>query len=135
MNAIDTAIYSRLQGTGALTTLLSGTTAIYHLQAPDGATLPYVVWSIQAGGDENLSRHRVKQLVYFVRGYSGVSAAQAGSIDAQLDTALHLVPLTVSGWTDLWLAREQDLELVEIQPSGRQIFTAGGLYRQITEKN
>lgn len=135
MNAIDTAIYSKLNGGTALTTLLSGTTAIYHLQAPEGGTLPYVVWNLQGGGDENLSRHRVKQLVYFVRAYSGVGAAQAGSIDAQIDTLLHLVPLTVSGWTDLWLAREQDLELVENQPSGRQIFMAGGLFRQITEKN
>jgi hypothetical protein len=135
MNAIDTAIYTRLNGTAALTALLSGTTAIYHILAPEGATLPYVTWSLQAGGDENLSRHRVKQLLYFVRAYSGVSAAQAGSIDTQIDAALHLVTLTVSGWTDLWLAREQDLELAEVQPSGRQVFMQGGFYRQITEKN
>ena len=135
MNATDTAIYSRLQGGTALTSLLSGTTAVYHLMAPEGATLPYVVWSIQGGGDTNLTRHRVKNIIYFVRAYSGVSQAQAGSIDAQIDAALHLTPLSVSGWTDLWLAREQDLELVEVQPTGRNVYMAGGLYRQISEKN
>jgi hypothetical protein len=134
MNANDAAIYSRLQTTGALTSLLAGTTAIYHLQAPEGATLPYVVWNLQGGGDENLSQHRTKNFVVFVRAYSGVSAAQAGSIDAQIDAALHLIPLTVSGWTDFWLARETDLETVQLEPSGRQVWMAGGLYRERLDK-
>lgn len=69
----------------------------------------------------------------FIRAYSVSSAAQAGSIDAQIDTALHLVPLTVSGWTNLWLARETDVELVENEASGRQIYQAGGLYRLLLE--
>ena len=135
MNSLDAALYTRLQTTSGLTSLLAGTISIYHLQAPEGATLPYVVFNIQGGGDTNQTRHRVKSLVLFVRAYSGSSAAQAGSIDAQVDTALHLVPLTVSGWTDLWLARETDLETVQIEPSGRQVWMAGGLYREITEKN
>lgn len=135
MNANDAAIYSRLQTTGALTSLLAGTTAIYHLQAPEGATLPYVVFSLQSGIDDNLSRHRTKQNVWFIRAYSGVSAAQAGSIDAQIDAALHLVPLTVSGWTDFWLARETELETVQLEPSGRQVWMDGGMYRQRSEKN
>lgn len=134
MNELDAALYTRLQTTGALTSLLAGTTSIYHLQAPEGATLPYLVFNIQGGGDENQTRHRTKNLVLFVRAYSGSSAAQAGSIDAQIDAALHLVPLTVSGWTDLWLARETDLETVENEPSGRQVWMAGGMYRNRLEK-
>lgn len=134
MNPTNAALYTRLQSRTQLTSLLSGTTAIYHLQAPEGAKLPYVVFSLQAGGDQNLSRHRLKNAVLFVRAYSGISPAQAGSIDAQIDQALHLVPLTVTGWSDLWLAREQDLELVEVQSSGT-IYMVGGMYRQITEQN
>jgi hypothetical protein len=136
MIATDQAFYTRLSGGTALTALLAaGTASIFHLQAPEGAALPYVLWSLQGGGDENLSAHRVKQDIYFVRAYSGVSAAQAGAIDAQIDPLLHLVPLTVSGWTDLWLARETDLESVEITPTGARVWMQGGLYRQITEKN
>ena len=135
MNVNDSAIYTRLQTTSALTSLLAGTTSIYHLQAPEGATLPYVVFSLQSGIDDNLSRHRTKQNVWFIRAYSGSSAAQAGSIDAQIDTALHLVPLTVSGWTDFWLARETDLETVQLEPSGRQVWMAGGMYRERLDKN
>lgn len=140
MNEVNSAIYSRLAGTSAITSLLanlkSGGTApaICYQQAPEGQTFPYIVYSLQSGVDDNLSRHRTKQLVLFVRAYSGSSAAQAGSIDAQIDTALHLVPLTVSGWTDFWLARETDLETVQLEPSGRQVWMAGGMYRERLDK-
>lgn len=128
MNELNAAIYTRLQGT-AITSLLSGTTALYNIQAPENATLPYIVWNIQGGGDENLTQNRTKNLVMFIRAYSENSAALAGSIDAQIDTAFHMQPLTVSGWTNIWCAKEQDLETVQLEPSGNQFFMAGGLYR------
>ena len=135
VNALDTALYSRLQGT-AITSLLSGTTALYKVQAPENATLPYIVWNIQGGGDENLTQNRTKNLVLFVRAYSGNTAAEAGSIDDQVDAALsNDAPLSVSGWTNIWLAREQELETVQLEPSGRQVHMAGGLYRVWLDKN
>ena len=129
MNEINQAIYSTLSTATALTSLLAGSTSIYHLQAPDNATLPYVVFSTQAGGDENQTPIRRKNLLYFIRGYSAVSAGAAGSIDAQIDTLLHGKSLTVTGWNNFWLAREQDLENIDNQPSGEKIWMAGGLYR------
>ena len=128
INALASALYSRLQGT-ALTSLLAGTTSIYHMQAPEGESLPYVIFSLQGGGDENLDANRTKNLIVFVRGYSGSSAAQAGSIDAQIDGLLHLTPLTVSGWTNIWLSRETDLETVDNDPDGQKVFMQGGFYR------
>lgn len=133
MNELDSALYSRLQGT-AVTSLLSGTTAIYKNQAPEGASLPYIVFNKQSGSPLNLDANRVDDLLYYVRAYSGNSAAQAGSIDAQIDTALHLTPLTVSGWTNIWIAREANVELVSTEPSGRLIHSAGALYRIIVDK-
>jgi hypothetical protein len=134
MNAWDAALYSRLQTTSGVTSLLAGTTSIYHLQPPEGAALPYIIYNIQAATEANDSAHRVKNIVGFIRAYSGVSAVQAGSIDAAIDTALHMAPLTVTGWSDLWMAREQELEMVENQPSGKQVFMAGGFYRAILER-
>jgi len=133
INALASALYTRLQGT-ALTTLLAGTTSIYHMQAPEGAALPYVVFSLQGGGDENLDKNRTKQLSVFVRGYSKTSAAQAGSIDAEADTLLHLNELTVSGWTNIWLARETDLETVEVNRPGENVYMQGGFYRVHLDK-
>jgi hypothetical protein len=134
INALGSAIYSALQGT-AITSLLSGTTAIYHMQAPEGAAYPYVVFSWQGGGDENLDPHRTKNGLIFVRGYSKSGAANAGSIDAQIDTKFHLSPLTLTGWSNLWLARETDLETVETTPAGELVWMAGGFYRIRLEKS
>lgn len=129
MNILNAAIYNKLQGTSAITSQLSGTTSIYSVQAPDNASLPYIVYSIQGGGDENLDRHRTKNTVYFIRAYSQVSLAQAGSIDAAVDTALHLQTISPSGWSNFWTAREEDLTAVENLESGDKIWMSGGLYR------
>lgn len=135
MKFLNAAMYSRLNGATALTALLSGTTAVYALQAPEGAVLPYVVYSVQGGGDTNDSPNRLKNLVVSVRAYA-TSNARAGSIDAAIDTALHLVPFTnVTGWTNIWLARETDIETVENPPTGSQVFMNGGLYRCFLDSN
>lgn len=128
MNFLNTAIYSRLSGATALTSLLGGTASIYSLEAPEGAKLPYVVFNVQGGGDENLTQNRTKNLIVLVKGYAARNS-QAGSIDAQIDTALHMVPFTnVSGWSNIWLAREQDLEVKENTPNGT-VFMNGATYR------
>ena len=132
MNALNTALYTRLQGT-AITSQLSGTTAIYNLQAPEGAVLPYIVFD-DITTDDNDSQNRALNTLVTIRTYSGNSAAQAGSIDASIDTALHMIPLTVSGWTNFWMAREQVTPLVENQPSGKRIFSMNAEYRVRLDK-
>lgn len=134
MKALNTAIYNKLSGATALTSLLSGTAAIYALQAPESAVYPYIVYNIQGGGDENDTANRTKNLMVFIRAY-GTTNAQAGSVDAQIDTALHLVPFTISGWTNFWMARETDLETVENPPTGGQVFMNGALYRVRLDKS
>lgn len=137
-SALNAAIYSKLAGGTALTSLLSGGTAvpsIYYLQAPDSAALDYAVFSYQGGGDENWTAHRTKNLMLFVRGYSKTGPAQAGSIDAQIDALLHGIALTVSGWANFWTAREEDISLVDTDPSGKHVWMAGGMYRLRIEKS
>ena len=133
MNVLDAALYSRLQTAGSITSLLSGTTAIYKGQAPEGSTLPYIVFSFPSDLDANETPRRRKDDIMFIRAFATGSngAAIAGSIDDQIDTAVHLVPLTVSGWTNIWLAREQGLETVETTPTGAMIFMRGANYRAI----
>jgi hypothetical protein len=130
MNILDVALYSKLSGTSAITSQLPTATNIFSVQAPQNTPYPYIVFNIQGGGDENDNPHRVKNLVLFIRAYSNVSKKEAGDIDAAIDTALHLSPLSgVTGYTNTWFARESDLETVENPPTGKQIFMAGGLYR------
>lgn len=131
MNALDSSIYSRLNGGTALTTMLSGTTAIYKEQAPDNTTLPYVVFSNQGGGDMNETPSRMKNLLIYVRGYAS-SMSLAGSIDTAIDALLHNNVLTVSGWSDIWASRETDVERTDEAPGG-YVYSSGAVYRFILD--
>jgi hypothetical protein len=133
-NLLNAAIYTRLVGGTALMALLADSTSVYYQQAPDDATLDYVVFSLQGGGDENLTPHRTKNLLVFVRGYSRTSGAKAGQIDAAADALLHGVELTVTGWQNFWLHREDDQALIETDQAGHKTHMAGGLYRVRLEK-
>ena len=135
-NALNTTIYSALSGGTALTALLHGPTSVYYMQAPDAASLDYVVWNWQAGPtDDNETAKRANTGLVFVRAYSGTSAARAGSIDAQIDALLHGAELTVSGWNNFWTAREESMSLVEVDEAGKQIYMAGATYRVRLGKN
>lgn len=129
MNAVETALYSRLTGTAGLTALLASSSAVYLDQAPQNAAFPYVVFGLQGGGDDNKSPHRAQSLLYMVKGLTTANMSAAGNIDAQADAALHLVTLTVTGWTNTWLARESEIEYVEDIGGGKRVFHRGGVYR------
>ena len=111
-----------------MTALLAGTTSVYHLQAPDNATLPYVVFNQQGGGPLNVNPSDLREPLYFVRGYAS-TANTAGSIDAQVNNLLHKQTLSVVGYTNVSTQREEEFETVEITPSGEKIYMAGAFYR------
>lgn len=129
MNALDTALYGALSGSTALTTLLASSTSIYHELAPRGAAFPYVIFQLQGGGHENICPMTLRNLVITIKAVSDQSAKAAGAIDAQIEALLHNGTLSVSGWTQLWLMREGDVEFAEVAPDGGYIWHAGGLYR------
>ena len=127
MNVINASLYSTLAAGTALTTALGGT-AIFHLNAPEGRALPYVVYSWQGGGDVNESPHGDNESVRFVRAYAA-TAKQAWEIDALVKPLLHNVALTVTGYTTVMCRREDDYETVETDAANVRTYTAGGLYR------
>lgn len=136
MNEWSSALYGRLSGGAALCALVGGTASprIYYMQAPEKATLPYVIFSLQSSVEPSDTAHRIKDALWSVRGYSP-NALVAGSIDAEVDALLHMQPLTITGYETLWLAREQDLELVEYPPSGSAVYMQGGFYRATLERS
>ena len=127
-NELNAALYSTLTGGTALTSLLAGTTSVYFLQAPEDATLPYVVYSYQAGGAENVTPSDMRSQLVYTRGYASTPAL-AGSIDAQISSLLHRQTLSVSGWANFWTAREEDFILVENPPDKSPIYMSGASYR------
>lgn len=121
LNLLAAAIYSKISG-GSIGC------PIYRNQAPEGAALPYVVFSVHAGGPHNINPSDLRDEVYFVRAYAA-TASQAGTLDASCSALLHNQVLTVTGYTCIQTKREMDLELVENPPSGAAISMCGGLYR------
>lgn len=135
MNAVATALYQRLTGAAALTALLASPTSVYQRRVPQGdGRYPCVLFQKQAGTDDNDNPHRARQLVYLVKGIvadprsGGRSGTNAGAIDDQIDAALSMRPLTVTGWTNFWLARESDVDYEE-DDAGKRFYHVGGLYR------
>ena len=129
VNALNSAIYGKLNASTALTNLLAGTTSIYYLQAPDEASYDYVVFSHQAGSPENIYAGDLRNQLVYVRGYSTTGPAAAGSIDAQISGLLHRGSVTVSGYDNFWLVREEEFNLVENAPNGTKVWMAGAFYR------
>jgi hypothetical protein len=132
-NALNTAIYSRLTGGTALTSLLAGTTSCYYIQAPNNATLPFVVWDIVDDPDTNYTANRNVVALVFARGYA-TSPALAGSIDAAIYTEM-MRGLSVSGWTEFWKGREEGFHVVETDQAGINVYMAGAHYRLKFDKN
>lgn len=123
LHALNTALYSRLGGTAT-----SAGTSVFFLKAPDNHPFPYVVWDYTADLDDNDNPNRTKNDVLFIRAYAA-SPSTAGTIDGQIDTLLHHKPLTVTGFTNFWLARESGYALPEKDASGRESYMVGAEYR------
>lgn len=134
MNIVNTAIYSSLNNSTALTSLLAGTTSIYYLQAPEAAAYPYIVFSQMAGGDVNDNPNRTRDILYYVRAYGTVSAAQCGSIISQVDNLWHGGSLSVTDYNNFWLMHEDDIDLVETLPTGGYVYSIGATYRVKIDK-
>lgn len=128
-NALNTAIFSRLAGT-----VTAAGSAVYFLQAPDNKARPYIVFDYTSDLDENETPNRTKNTVVFVRAYAD-TPGQAGTIDAQIDTLLHMQALTVTGYTNFWIAREMGQQNIENAPAGNKIYMAGAEYRIRNDKN
>lgn len=129
MNEIDTALYATLSGGTALTSKLATTTSVYHIRAPNVTTYPYVVFSLQAGGPENITPSDMWNLVYFIRAYSASSATAASQIHTEIRKLLHKKTISITGYTNYWTSLESELESADEQVNSTPIFMAGGLYR------
>lgn len=131
LDAVYTSLYSKLTGGTALTSLVGGTVTprIYNKVAPDNATMPYVVYSLQAGGQLNINPSEMTDHIIYVRAW-GATDASARAVQNQVDALLNGGTLTLSNsYSNFWTMREDDIDRVEQQPNGELRYTYGGLYR------
>jgi len=127
ITALETAIYSTLSTDSDLIAELGGM-AIFNKRAPQGQALPYVVFQQAGGGDENETKHRTRNVLYQVLAVAATQA-KAAAIDGYIDAALHLQSLTISGWSNFWMAREEDINIAQEDSGGVTRYHAGGTYR------
>jgi hypothetical protein len=120
---LNTAIYSTLAGT-----VTAAGSAVFLDQAPDAQALPYVVFDYTADLTENITPSDMNNTLVFIRAYA-TTKAQAGTIDQQIKTLLHLQELSVSGYANFWTARESAFSFTETDPAGRKTCMAGAEYR------
>jgi hypothetical protein len=121
--ALNTALYSRLAGT-----VTAAGSAIFFETATPAQSLPYVVFDYVADRDENETQNRTKNAVIFIRAFA-ITPVAASTIDTQIDSLLHMQPLTVTGYTNFWIARENAYSLVETDSAGKNTYMAGAEYR------
>jgi hypothetical protein len=126
MNAVEAGLYTALTGGTALLSTLGGT-AIYNGVAPRGVSVPYVVFSLASGIEENMTPTDSQRLVYLVKGVAA-TLVQAGTIADQVNALLHDQELTVSGSVNFWTSRETIVRYTEVQETGRTLGHAGGEY-------
>lgn len=129
LGATATTLYTRLSGGTALTSLLAGSASVYHQFAPTGAAYPYVVYNLQAGGPDNMTRANIETNVWLVRGYSKTSAKNAADIAAAIDARLHKINIPIGSATTFWCTRDETVSAFEQGADNQNIWTAGGMYR------
>ncbi len=122
---LETGLYNKLN-VAAVTDLATG--GIWDTNAPKDTSYPYVIFQHSAGGDENLTKSRMRSVVYIVKAVSNVKNT-AADISEKIDDALHHQTLTVTGYTNFWTARQQDFRIGELTDNGIMIYHVGGFYR------
>lgn len=126
MNALEAGIYNALAAGTALTNTLGGT-AIYNTLAPRDRALPFVIFSQQAGREDNETPRRTVTSRYLVKGIA-TSMLAAGTIADQVDALLHDTALTVTGWTNYRMRRTTTVRYIETTDAGEQVGHAGAVY-------
>lgn len=127
MNTLETGLYNALVGDAALVAELGGS-FVYNQHAPQGQARPYVIFSHAGGGPENLTPSDLRNHVYLVKAIAE-GLKQAGDVDELVIDVLHGSELTVSGYTNFWMAREEEVQLAETARDGTTIYHRGGYYR------
>jgi len=125
--ATQTALRSRLTGDAAVAALVGA--RVYHLRAPETATLPYVVFFASSDLTETEDPHRRENQIVTVKALAA-GDTQAEQIDAAVDAALDNRPLTVSGYVNIWLRRTGGIPALDEDLGGGQfVYQRGSTYR------
>lgn len=128
INPIKAAVYSKLNGTSAVTSLLSSATAIYWQIAGESAARPYIVFYMSSGGDTQSVPNELIDVRIGIKAVA-VSGTAAGNIASAIRDALNNQELNYgSGWKHIDCRETGLIDFVETVDRV-QYYHSGGLYR------
>ncbi len=130
IEALDNAIYTKLNTTTAVTTSLSAATAIYAGQAPTNAAAPYIVYAHAAGGDDNETPVDSADVAYYIK-VVAKTQKQAAEIADEIRTALHGKEATFTidaPWTAYRIQAQEIISFIE-NVEKTQLYHKGNKYR------
>lgn len=124
-------IYGKLAADSALTAVVS--TRIYHQEAPQGVSYPFVVFSFLSGIDYPVAgggRLWTNQL-WLIEAVDKASSfgGNLRTAATRLDAALQATDSTVTDGVISACVREEAFSLAEVGPGGEQYRRMGGRYR------
>lgn len=127
INAINNAVRTQLAAGTALTTELGGT-AIYAVQAPEAATLPYVLITIAGGGDLNRTPTREIDVMVQVKAVA-TTALKAATCADLINSRLHDTTFSMNTpWVVYRCEHDEAFMYVE-NAERKQYWHAGATYR------
>lgn len=123
---VDAALYTKVTGDAGVAALVG--TRVYYGQAPAGSEMPRVIFAWAGGGEQNTCPRRMINLVYRVEAIAETKAG-AVALDSAISSALHEQELTISGWQNYVLDRENTYRPPVENLEGRQVYRVGAYYR------
>jgi len=127
MNIVEAGLYSALSNDSDITDAVGGE-HIFNSVAPQGQARPYIIYVFTGGGHENINPSELINMSYMVKAVAD-DGTEAGDIDALIQAALHKQTLTVTGYTNFYTHREEEMQLVETAGDGTLIHHHGAQYR------
>lgn len=131
---IRQALFAKITGEPAVTSLLSDPNAVFDDVADNEAEYPLVVISKSSGRDvQAFTKRAFRTQLWIVKAVvTDTTSDPADDIDAALNTLLDRASLTITNSLLLGLWRESDIGMLE-EKNGEQYRHAGGLYRLIAQ--
>lgn len=130
--AVRRGLWAKMAADSTLTGLLGGT-AIYHAQAPENVSYPFVVFNKQSGVPIYAfsSTAAFENEIWTIKAVDcNTTSDRVDAIATELDALLTDGTITVTGATLAYLRRDSDVELTETS-NGETYQHAGAQFRLI----
>lgn len=134
---VRVGLYNRLNVASVTSLLANGSASLYHAVAPPGSAFPYIVFSkISSVSRKAMGTNAFDSQLWMVKavswGEDRPNASPAEDIAKAISDRLDFATLTITGGTNLYLARESDLDFAEVDDD--QVYSHhGSRYRVIVE--